>query len=176
MMISYVPPPPCFPPQLSWLTDIQASRQAALQKALSTALLTHQISELESKVQSIQVSKQRNAKASTPDGHIVTAQPAAMTGLGPNGQHVPGAGVKEKFAGFGRIDVDAEEKVDAMTHDEDIEVESDIGEDEDDKWRVAVMDASVLIWAPRSVRRLSAKGWELVVPIDGELLCLCKVQ
>lgn len=83
------------------------------------------------------------------------------------GESGAGVGVKEKFAGLGRIDMDSEEKVDALTHDEDIEPEEAEDDDEDDKWRVAVLDASVLIWAPRSVRRLAAKGWELVLPNDG---------
>lgn len=145
----------------------QASRQAALQKSLSTALLTHQIQELESKVQSIQVAKQQPAPAK-PKANV-TAENGQPGDVKQNGI---GGGVKDKFAGFGRIDMDENDRQDALTHDEDIEPELAEGEDEDDKWRVAVLDVSVLIWAPRSVRRLAAKGWELVLPIDGEHSCL----
>lgn len=78
--------------------------------------------------------------------------------------------VQAKPAGLGRIDMDDEDRHDALTHDEDIEVEGISPDDGDDKWRVAVLDASVLIWAPRSVRRLAAKGWELVLPLDGKFI------
>jgi hypothetical protein len=150
--------------------DKESSRQAALQKALSTALLNHQISELESKVQSIQIAK-GGAKPAAIGGQAKSFQmPAAADQAG------HGESGKGKFAGFGRIDMDAGDRADALTHDEDIEVEGMSQDDEDDKWRVAVLDASVLIWAPRSVRRLAAKGWEMVLPIDGRsapLLCDC---
>ena len=64
----------------------------------------------------------------------------------------------------GRID-DEVERAEVMTHDEEFEVEDFIDED-DDAWRVIVLEASVLIWALRSVRRIVAKGWEVIVPLE----------
>ena len=64
--------------------------------------------------------------------------------------------------------MDDDEPKGALTHDEDIEPEEMTDNDEETKWRVAVLDASVLIWASRSVRRIAARGWELVIPLDGE--------
>lgn len=154
--------------------SLQASRQAALQKALSTALLNHQISELESKVQSIQVLKQQDPAAPAVNGHVGKAKVARVNGDSSN-RDIAAKNVNKEVqergrdtkAGLGRIDDDPAEVAAALTHDEDIEPVDIDDEEEGEQWRVVVLDASALIWALRSIRRLSSKGWELVVPIDG---------
>lgn len=55
--------------------------------------------------------------------------------------------------------------------DDDNTSERDLDHDEmNDKedWRVAVVDVSGLMWAPKAVRSLVARGFEVVVPADGE--------
>jgi hypothetical protein len=40
-------------------------------------------------------------------------------------------------------------------------------DDEDEDWRVVVVDASALMWAAQGVRDLVAKGFEVIVPSNG---------
>jgi hypothetical protein len=47
-------------------------------------------------------------------------------------------------------------------------------EEEDDGWRLVVLDVSALMWAPRSVRRLMARGWEVIVPLEGGSVLMCE--
>jgi hypothetical protein len=37
----------------------------------------------------------------------------------------------------------------------------------DEEWRVAVVDVSALLWAPKATRNLVAKGFEVIVPLNG---------
>ena len=149
-------------------------RQAALSKSLSTALLNHQISELEAQVQSaIQLTEAEKAILgedvtghAKPGGIVATAAQ-----LPPAGQQFrPEATGRLEALKVGRIDDEVvDERVAVMTHAEDFDF-SDIGEEDDESWRVIVLDASVLIWALRSVRRIVGKGWEVIVPLESASL------
>ncbi|KAK4684632.1 hypothetical protein P7C73_g5539, partial [Tremellales sp. Uapishka_1] len=93
--------------------DERTARQAKLQKALSTAYLTHQITELETRVQGMNV-----------DEPVTRGRSGSFEDEGPP-------------------------------------------EKEDDEWRVVVVDVSALLWAPKEVKRLVGKGWEVVIPLEG---------
>ncbi|WVQ73725.1 hypothetical protein IAR50_003305 [Cryptococcus sp. DSM 104548] len=45
---------------------------------------------------------------------------------------------------------------------DDVELDEETGGEE--KWRVMVVDISALMWAKNAVKRLVAKGWEIVIP------------
>ena len=50
-------------------------------------------------------------------------------------------------------------------------------EEDEDGWRLVILDVSALMWAPRSVRRLLRREWEAIVPMEGEstvFLPLCE--
>lgn len=47
---------------------------------------------------------------------------------------------------------------------DDVEIDDD---DEAEDWRVVVVDISALMWARNAVKRLVAKGWEVVIPSEG---------
>jgi hypothetical protein len=53
---------------------------------------------------------------------------------------------------------------DERERDEDI----DVDEDSEPEWRVAVVDVSAFMWAPQAARNLVQKGFEVVVPANGE--------
>lgn len=40
-------------------------------------------------------------------------------------------------------------------------------DDEAEDWRVVVVDISALMWAKNAVKRLVAKGWEVIIPAEG---------
>lgn len=40
-------------------------------------------------------------------------------------------------------------------------------DDEAEDWRVVVVDISALMWAKNAVKRLMAKGWEVIIPAEG---------
>lgn len=148
-------------------------RQTALSKSLSTALLNHQISELEAQVQSaIQLTDAE--KAILGEDVIGPAKPGGIVAtaaqLPPAGQQSrPEATGRLEALKVGRIDDEVvDERVAVMTHAEDFDF-SDIAEEDDEAWRVIVLDASVLIWALRSVRRIVGKGWEVIVPLESVL-------
>jgi crotonobetainyl-CoA:carnitine CoA-transferase CaiB-like acyl-CoA transferase len=118
----------------------QARRQAELSKNLSAAYLNHQIAELENQVRGL---------------------PTPAT----NGQQ-PKAAAKEKplariddHVSFGGGRIDHEEK----ERDEDIEVYDEL----DQEWRVAVVDVSAFMWAPKATKSLIQKGFEVIVPSSG---------
>ena len=127
----------------------QAAKQAALNKALSTALLTHQISELESRVQSLNTT-------TIPGLPQQPRKEAAKHGAEHDGN--------ARQTRVPRIDDE-----DEGSHAEQTE------DDEEDKeaWRAVVVDVSALMWAMKSVRRLVAKGWEVIVPLDGRSIRHC---
>jgi hypothetical protein len=35
-------------------------------------------------------------------------------------------------------------------------------------WRVAVLDVSALMWAPKIIKEVVNRGWEVIVPLEGE--------
>lgn len=47
---------------------------------------------------------------------------------------------------------------------DDVEIDDD---DEAEDWRVVVVDISALMWAKNAVKRLVAKGWEVIIPAEG---------
>ncbi|KAE8540824.1 hypothetical protein D1P53_003188 [Cryptococcus gattii VGV] len=121
-----------------------ASRQAALHKALSTAYLNHQIAELENKVNATHIKStvpQSKANAKGQDATDVNARQ-----LHPQlQQHAP----RDPNDDLGRPD--------------DVEIDDD---DEAEDWRVVVVDISALMWAKNAVKRLVAKGWEVIIPSE----------
>lgn len=50
---------------------------------------------------------------------------------------------------------------------DDVEIDDD---DEAEDWRVVVVDISALMWAKNAVKRLVAKGWEVIIPSEGNVL------
>lgn len=75
-----------------------------------------------------------------------------------------------KLANLGRID-DTPQDSDSVDGGHNTRSESSDDEgDEDmwDTWKIVVLDVSALMWAPQSVRRLLARGWEAVLPLEGE--------
>lgn len=50
---------------------------------------------------------------------------------------------------------------------DDVEIDDD---DEAEDWRVVVVDISALMWAKNAVKRLVAKGWEVIIPVEGVFL------
>ncbi|WWC68676.1 uncharacterized protein I206_102610 [Kwoniella pini CBS 10737] len=121
--------------------DIIASRQAKLSKALSAAYLNHQIAELESKV-----------KATTLTPLVENKSPVSPK-LSPRGltNGVNNNGVIERDPNddLGRPD-DVEDPLD----------------EENQDWRVVVVDVSALMWAKNAVKRLVGKGLEVIVPLE----------
>lgn len=146
-IVSAPPPPAPAPPPLT-PSAAQASRQAALHKALSTAYLNHQIAELENKVNATHfksAAPQARAKAK---GQDTTASPDAHARqLQPQQQQ---AAPRDPNDDLGRPD--------------DVEIDDD---DEAEDWRVVVVDISALMWAKNAVKRLVAKGWEVIIPAEG---------
>lgn len=135
-------------------------RAAPLSSTLATALLNHQITELESRVQSVQLARgdsgDRNGSGSNDHTRF----------------HAGGAAADARAVApvkFGRIDDDddEDERAEVLTHD-DAPEPSHFVDEADTAWRVVVLDASVMIWALRSVRRLVNRGWEVVVPLESE--------
>lgn len=53
---------------------------------------------------------------------------------------------------------------DERERDEDI----DVDEDTEPEWRVAVVDVSAFMWAPQAARNLVQKGFEVIVPANGQ--------
>lgn len=79
-----------------------------------------------------------------------------------------GVAALKDIQGLGRIDDEPiDDRVEVMTHDDAPEPSEFMDEDEGG-WRVVVLDASVMIWALRSVRRVVSKGWEVIVPLESE--------
>ncbi|KAL1410377.1 hypothetical protein Q8F55_004385 [Vanrija albida] len=121
-----------------------ADKKAALSKALSAAYLEHQIADLESRVNAIGVDDKDKAggagtepKGPTPANRSPTRAPR---GRGGHQQH-------------------QQRRIDEGSSASD-------SDNEPDGWRVAVVDVSALMWAPKSVRRLVQRGYEVVVPLD----------
>ncbi|EIW66636.1 hypothetical protein TREMEDRAFT_74767 [Tremella mesenterica DSM 1558] len=151
----------------------QAAKQAALQKTLSAAYLNHQISELESRVQqqSLFTTNDRPSlgEQDVPSGLDAdrdVAQRGMLNGgrIGDNLQHhdhLRKEGVtRYEKDNWGRID-DDEDESDSFNKEEE-----DVVRQKEEYWRVVVIDASALMWALKSVRRLVAKGYEVIVPLD----------
>ncbi|WWC60268.1 uncharacterized protein I303_102835 [Kwoniella dejecticola CBS 10117] len=116
--------------------DDLAARQAKLSKALSAAYLNHQIAELESKVKATTLTPPN--ERSVP----VSPKPAPQ-------QPVGGIVERDPNDDLGRPD--------------DVEDPTD---DEDEDWRVVVVDVSALMWAKNAVKRLVGKGLEVIVPLE----------
>lgn len=128
----------------------QASRQAALHKALSTAYLNHQIAELENRVNAAHIkSPAPQAKAKAKGGDSARSPDASARQLQPQPQP-PQQPPGDPNDDLGRPD--------------DVEIDVD---DEAEDWRVVVVDISALMWAKNAVKRLMAKGWEVIIPAEG---------
>jgi hypothetical protein len=123
--------------------------------------LNHQISELESQVRQLPISK--DVQQVKGHDHVNGTKTSAGDYSNANNGMVAR-----------RIDdeVRARSPAPALARiDDDVTSERDLGYDErDDKedWRVAVVDVSGLMWAPKAVRSLVARGFEVVVPADGQ--------
>lgn len=138
---------------VSVLTCLQAERQAQLSKALQTGLLNHQILELERKL----------------------PIPQAQNGVSGTGEKGEG---KSKGKANGAV-VDPKQKVHRIDdtasgaggarqfEDDERRFIDDDCQDENEDWRVVVVDASALMWAAQEVRNLVAKGFEVIVPSNG---------
>lgn len=144
------------------LTYAQAQKQAELSKALSAAYLNHQISELESQVRQLPVSKDvqvngrdngNNGRKQVTDDDKTKKKNLVVVNRIDDGLSPPAAAPA-------RLD-------DGNTSDRDLD--RDEFDDKED-WRVAVVDVSGLMWAPKAVRNLVSKGFEVVIPADGESL------
>jgi len=161
----------------------QSARQAALSKALSTAYLSHQISELQSRVEATHLPHGREGHG-RPDHsmHEHAGQRRGRGGAGrdggrgqrrgahaPEGLHVHHAISPED----GGVDDTPrpEDRRDGVARIDDSDPEDPFRDDEMDsrskEWRAVVVDVSALMWAPKSVRRLLGIGWEVVVPLEG---------
>lgn len=187
----WVPAPvPSFPQRS--LTP-QAAKKAALAKALSAAYLEHQIADLESKVNAIGVDGPGPSGAPRGGARPAAVAKAAVNGEhehaaaqldghhrhhhqyhgegshahpphhhhhhahhhhahhhNHNHQHL------HPLQGAGRIDDSSGSSPSSSSSDSEPEFE----------WRVAVVDVSALMWAPRSVRSLVQRGFEVIVPLD----------
>ncbi|ORY27473.1 hypothetical protein BCR39DRAFT_226994 [Naematelia encephala] len=118
---------------------VEDEQRARLQKALSQAYLSHQISQLEHKVNAISI-PQNQPEPSQQQGDRVIRK-------------------------LGRIDDshhDDEEDSDAFKFDDENEREH-----EEREWRVSVLDVSALLWAPKAVRRLVGLGGEVIISLEG---------
>lgn len=114
--------------------------------------MNHQISELESQVKHLPV-------------------PGTALQDEPRRQQTPAAVAKEKPRPLARIDDNlsfgedgARRLDDERERDEDI----DVDEDTEPEWRVAVVDVSAFMWAPQAARNLVQKGFEVIVPANGQ--------
>ncbi|WOO85211.1 uncharacterized protein LOC62_06G008710 [Vanrija pseudolonga] len=137
-----------------------AEKKAALSKALSAAYLEHQIADLESRVNAIGVDDKAGAAggggggAGAANNHNNNKSPTrrawgAAAAAAPTPAPAP-APAPQPQPQQRRID----------------ESSASDSEPEADGWRVAVVDVSALMWAPKSVRRLVQRGYEVVVPLD----------
>lgn len=82
----------------------------------------------------------------------------------------PAESQARKMADLGRID-DTPQDSDSVDGGHNTRSESSDDEDDEDMWdtwKIVVLDVSALMWAPQSVRRLLARGWEAVLPLEGE--------
>lgn len=137
-----------------------------MQKALSTAYLNHQISELESRVHAIDLP---NGHHDHHGNHERIAESASSRGgrgrcgggFGRRHGEENGRGGHE--GGLGRGKHGEKGRIDDSDEDRDQEV--------DKEWRVVVVDVSALLWAPKAVKRVMGKGWEVILPLEGMTTC-----
>ena len=123
---------------------IQAARQARLSKALSAAYLSHQITQLEDKVQGAQASR-------SPNGHSRGNNGRPPTDHGGRGHQRGGRGQGRGGEGNGRSSNER--------------VSSDRFQDKPDRW---VLDTSALVFALPRIRSAFKNNAELVVPLEGD--------
>jgi hypothetical protein len=141
---------------------------------LTTAYLTDQISHLEAKTGSLGL-----------NGTVPKAKPHVIDDpnfppLGTEGPVVPRVQPRkverhdvEKTGkaenGMKRIDDSDDGMVEQVPRPRRRGSDTDMDDEEEEAvWKVIVLDVSALMWAPQSVRRLVRRGWEIVVPLDGE--------
>ncbi|WVQ83611.1 hypothetical protein IAT38_005752 [Cryptococcus sp. DSM 104549] len=158
--------------------------RAALNKALHTAYLEHQIAELEGKVKGAHLTSGPGAKSPanvpTPAHGLGLAgspagSPWVVPGADLRGRHAPGlngggaggggaggGGAGGGGAGGGGAGREMRDPNDDLGRPDDVEL--DEAGDGDGDWRVVVVDISALLWARNAVKRLVAKGWEVIVP------------
>lgn len=132
-----------------------------MSKALSAAYLNHQISELESKVQQLPVSQDvqpHNGIKQVAGGH---QQQGVQMKKGLNG--LVASRIDDTLPGLDQVRARIDDNGNS-----DRELDHDDQDDKED-WRVAVVDVSGLMWAPKAVRNLVTRGFEVIVPTDGEL-------
>jgi hypothetical protein len=126
--------------------------------------LNHQISELETQVR-----------------HLPTGS-TPVPGPGPSGLQLQTGQpqvarvdhVAQKEKPFARIDDHLSFGEDgARRMDDERERDEDLDDEESEpEWRVAVVDVSAFMWAPQAARELVQKGFEVIVPANGQSLSL----
>ncbi len=149
-----------------------------MSKALSTAYLSHQISQLEEKVRDVSIEKPKRV--------IPAANGIDETEFPPLGAEAIPKSKKEPV--LARVDASGSESVQSFNREDQgrrrrgrgrggmnghgrrhANHSDDSSDDEEYGWRVVVLDTSALLWAPQGVRKLVRQGWEVIVPLEGEL-------
>lgn len=128
----------------------QAEQQAQLNKNLAAAILNHQIHKLEDQhraQEAAQAQVENKGYGEVDQGKAGKVEPKKQVHR--IDDNASGAGGARRFEDDERGFMD------------------DDFDDEDEDWRVVVVDASALMWAAQGVRDLVAKGFEVIVPSNG---------
>jgi anti-sigma-K factor RskA len=110
--------------------------------------LNHQISELETQVRQLPTGGALGLHNEEPQVQVAKVKPETFARID---DHM-------SFGEDGARRMDDERERDEELNDEESEPE----------WRVAVVDVSAFMWAPQAARELVQKGFEVIVPANGQ--------